>query len=65
MLDYEVLKQKEKLLDNACSVLKKEFVGLNEIIDGIIYNVKPWFLFPELQNRPHVVCLWGLTGVGR
>jgi len=65
MLDYEVLKQKEKLLDNACSVLKKEFVGLNEIIDGIIYNVKPWFLFPELQNRPHVVCLWGLTGTGK
>jgi len=65
MLNYELLKENEKLLDNASAVLKKEFIGLDDIIDSIIRNIKPWFLFPELQNRPHVVCLWGLTGTGR
>lgn len=65
MLDYEVLKKKEELLENASKVLKSELVGIDDIIDGVINNIKSWFLFPELQSRPHVICLFGMTGTGK
>ena len=63
--DKKKLKEKEALIDNATEILKKEFVGIDEQIDGIMDNLRTWFLFPELQIRPLVVCLWGMTGVGK
>ena len=45
--------------------LKSEFVGLDEIIDKVIDSVTPWYLTPEVLERPVVVSLWGLTGTGK
>ena len=61
----EKLEKKEKLVDNAIKVLKEEFIGIDEQIDGIMDNIRTWFLFPELQTRPLVISLWGMTGVGK
>lgn len=58
---------KEKLLklEEAKNKLKSEFVGLDSIIDRIIDIILPWYLTPEILDRPTVVSLWGLTGTGK
>jgi cell division protease FtsH len=61
----EVFISKQEILDNAKKVLKQEFIGIDKIIDEIIDNVSSWFFLPDLQEKPVVVNLWGLTGVGK
>jgi len=56
---------KQNMLSNAREVLKNEFIGIDSIIDEIIDNVSSWFFLPHLQEKPIVVNLWGLTGVGK
>ena len=60
----EILK-KEELLNRAKEKLKEEFVGIDKVIDEVIDSISSWFLFPDLQERPVVVNLWGLTGTGK
>lgn len=55
----------EKELGQIANTLKKDFVGLDKIIDQLIQSIKVWYIFPELQIRPTIICLWGLTGVGK
>ena len=57
--------QKQRVLENARKVLKQEFIGIDKIIDEIINNVSSWYFLPGLQEKPVVVNLWGLTGVGK
>lgn len=45
--------------------LKTEFIGLDEIIEQFIDAVTPWCIMKETQNRPLIVNLWGMTGVGK
>jgi len=61
----EIFLSKQEILDNARKVLKQEFIGIDKIIDEIIDNVSSWFFLPDLQEKPVVVNLWGLTGVGK
>lgn len=56
---------KKSILKNTEVQLKKEFIGLDHIIDEIIDSITPWFLFPEVQLRPLVINLWGMTGTGK
>jgi hypothetical protein len=60
----EVIK-KQQILAYARDQLLKEFVGIDQVIEEVIDSVSPWFLFPDLQEKPMVVNLWGLTGVGK
>lgn len=64
-MDNTLLQKKEKLISNAITTLKQEFVGIDEQIDAIMDNLRTWFLFPELQSRPLVISIWGLTGTGK
>lgn len=57
--------EKKIVLENAVSQLKKEFVGIDSIIDQIATAINSWFFFPEMQDRPVVINLWGLTGIGK
>ena len=57
--------EKLKKLEFAREELKKSFVGLDEIIDDIIKSISPWYLTPEVINRPTVISLWGMTGTGK
>jgi hypothetical protein len=52
-------------LEAARKQLKKEFIGIDEPINQIIDNVRSWYTMSALQNRPAIVNLWGLTGVGK
>lgn len=45
--------------------LKEEFFGINSIIDYVINSVTPWYISPDLLERPIVVSLWGMTGTGK
>lgn len=57
--------KKRVLLDEATEQLKKEFIGLDNIINEIINNITPWYLYPEFQLTPTIINLWGMTGVGK
>ena len=59
------LEAKRTLLNNAVIQLKKEFVGLDDVIDQIANTITAWLYFPELQEKPVIVNLWGLTGIGK
>ena len=56
---------KIKKLQETRVKLKSEFVGIDEIIDKVIDSITPWYLTPEVLERPVVVSLWGLTGTGK
>ncbi len=57
--------EKQNILENAREILKTEFIGINKIIDDVIDNVSSWFFLSDIQEKPVVINLWGLTGVGK
>lgn len=61
----ERITDRQQILDQARKALKDEFIGIEEIIDSIINAASSWFQFPEAQERPVVINLWGMTGVGK
>lgn len=65
LLDFEEIRKKNELVDNAIATLKSEFVGIDKQIDEIMDNVRTWYLYPQLQTRPLVVAIWGLSGTGK
>lgn len=60
-----VFSEKSQVLERAKQTLKKEFVGIDGIIDEIIENVRSWYVLSEIQEKPTVINLWGLTGTGK
>jgi hypothetical protein len=61
----EAVLNKKKSLDRARAQLKREFTGIDRIIDDLASSFSYWYFFPELQKKPVVINLWGLTGVGK
>lgn len=59
------LHERRELLDSTIAQLKKEFVGIHKVIDQIAEAMGGWFFFPEMQDRPVIINLWGLTGIGK
>lgn len=59
------IEEQRQLLQNVKVQLKKEFIGLDDIIDRILDNISSWLHFPEIQERPIIINLWGLTGTGK
>ena len=57
--------EKMNCLQTAELALYKEFDGIDGVIKQFIDAVRPWYIFPELQDRPIVINLWGLTGTGK
>jgi cell division protease FtsH len=57
--------KKQKDLENARHILKTEFIGIDKIIDEVIDNVSSWYNLSDIQEKPLVINLWGLTGVGK
>lgn len=60
-----VYQSKIQQLENTRTQLKHEFVGIDGVIDQVIDNTKSWFVFPDMQEKPQVINLWGMTGVGK
>lgn len=64
-IDIDEIRRKNKIIDDAIIQLKKEFVGIHKQIDEIMDNVRTWYLYPQLQTRPLVISIWGLSGIGK
>lgn len=64
-IDKKNLKEREAKLHKAETILKSEFVGIDDVITNVMNNVRVWYLFPQLQERPLVISLWGMTGCGK
>lgn len=67
-MNSEFLKQieiKKAKLEEVKKALKDKFIGIDEVIDKIIDSISLWYLTPEIQFRPLIISLWGITGVGK
>lgn len=56
---------KQEILEKARLTLKKEFIGIDNVIDEVINNISSWYTLHHIQEKPLVLCLWGLTGTGK
>ena len=61
----ERIRSRKEVLDGVKLALKDKFIGIDDVIDKIIDSISLWYLTPELQFRPLIVSLWGITGVGK
>lgn len=59
------IREKENDLEGLKIFLKKEFIGLDDQINQIVESIKVWYIFPELQIRPNILMVLGLTGTGK
>jgi len=57
--------EKKEILENAKIQLKNEFIGIDSIIDEVVDVVSSWYTLNFLQDKPLIINLWGLTGVGK
>lgn len=64
-IERELINNKNHTIDNITIQLKKEFIGIDKQIDEIMSIVRSWYLFPELQVKPCVVNIFGMTGSGK
>jgi Peptidase family M41/ATPase family associated with various cellular activities (AAA) len=64
-IDKKEIKAKKAHLDIVKQELKDSFIGIDGIIDDLIDYLQIWYLMPEVLNRPVIVNLWGMTGVGK
>jgi Peptidase family M41/ATPase family associated with various cellular activities (AAA) len=64
-VDLKAMEQRKAVLENARKELKAYFIGIDGIIDDLLDYIQIWYLVPEILNRPIIVNLWGMTGVGK
>jgi hypothetical protein len=64
-LDKAQIAQRKQVLEDARTALKEQFIGIDPIIDSLLDYIQVWYLMPEILNRPIIVNLWGMTGVGK
>jgi cell division protease FtsH len=64
-IDLKEIEKKKKKLEKVKAELKKEFVGIDYIIEELVDYIQIWYLMPEVLSRPIIVSLWGMTGVGK
>lgn len=46
-------------------LLKKEFVGLDVVIDRLIDSLTTWYIYRDSFTHPYPICIWGPTGTGK
>ncbi|MFM2319952.1 MAG: hypothetical protein RLZZ215_2573, partial [Pseudomonadota bacterium] len=64
-VDKQLIADRKEKLELVRQALKQHFIGIDKIIDDLIGYIQVWYLMPELLQRPVIVNLWGMTGVGK
>lgn len=64
-IDKQLMRERRAALELIRTRLKEDFVGIDDIIDNLLDYIQIWYLMPEILTRPIIVCLWGMTGVGK
>lgn len=59
------ISKKNQQLEDVKPILKKEFIGIDHVIDQIVDSIRPYFIFPKSLKRPLVANLFGMTGTGK
>jgi GTPase SAR1 family protein len=59
------LLDKSNILLSISKQLKVEYVGIDKQIDQLVSYVEPWYVFNNIQSKPIIVNLWGMTSVGK
>ena len=62
---FNQIKEKREKLEEIKIKLKEKFIGIDNVIDKIIDYISLWYLMPNIQFRPLIISLWGITGVGK
>jgi hypothetical protein len=65
LITKDILQARKAKLEQVKEDLKKEFFGLDSIIDRVVNAITAWYIFPQIIVRPVVINLWGMTGVGK
>ena len=58
IIDLKSIAKKKKNLEKVKAELKKEFIGINYVIDELVDYIQIWYLMPEVLTRPIIVNLW-------
>ena len=61
----KVIVKKNAKLEAVKLTLKTEFIGLDLVIDNIIDNIRPFYIFPKSLKRPLIINLFGMTATGK
>lgn len=64
-VDKQRIRERKDTLERVKAQLKRDFVGIDAVIDNLLDYIQIWYLMPEILSRPIIVCLWGMTGVGK
>ena len=64
-IDRENISKKNEALESVKPLLKKEFIGVDDVIDQIVDSIRPFYIFPQSLKRPLIVNLFGMTGIGK
>lgn len=64
-VDKQRIRERKATLERVKAQLKRDFVGIDSVIDNLLDYIQIWYLMPEILSRPIIVCLWGMTGVGK
>ena len=64
-MDIKLIEEKQNKLKEVSNILKDKFIGIDNVIDRIIDSISLWYIMPELQLRPPIIALWGITGIGK
>jgi len=64
-IDKQRIRERKAALERVKAQLKRDFVGIDAVIDNLLDYIQIWYLMPEILSRPIIVCLWGMTGVGK
>ena len=64
-IDKQLMRERRTALELIRLRLKEDFVGIDDIIDNLLDYIQIWYLMPDILTRPIIVCLWGMTGVGK
>ena len=59
------IKLRKDKLEEVKIKLKEKFIGIDDVIDKIISSISLWYIMPEVLFKPHIISLWGITGVGK
>ena len=59
------MKNIEKKFTELNAYLKSKYVGIDNVIDEVLFHFENWIRFRDYQESPYTVCLWGMTGTGK
>ena len=57
--------EKKKRLVSVKKKLKKTYRGIDKQIDTLVDNISSWYLGTTTPNRPTIVNMWSMTGLGK